>query len=58
MKGPCVLFPEIEMVKLVQFFPLRFENWHVEFSVPEMSQFAVPVVEEKANEVPVIPKLC
>ena len=45
------------MVKLVQFFPLKFENWHAESSVPLMSQFAVPVVLEKVKEVPVIAKL-
>ena len=26
VKGPCVLFPEIEIVKLVHVCPLRFEN--------------------------------
>jgi hypothetical protein len=26
LKGPCVEFPEIEMVRLVQFFPLKLEN--------------------------------
>ncbi len=55
--GPCVLLPEIAMVKLVQFFPLKFENWHVESSVPLMSQLALPVVVEKVKDVPVIAKL-
>ena len=58
VNGPGVVLPEIEMVRLVQVTPLRFENWHKLSSVPLISQFAVPVVVVKLNEVPVIPKLC
>ena len=58
VNGPCVLLPEIEMVKLVQFFPLKFENWQVGSSVPPMSQLAVPELVEKLNDVPVTAKLC
>jgi hypothetical protein len=58
LNGPCVLFPEIEIVKLVQFFPLKFENWQVGSNIPPMSQLAVPVLVEKLNDVPVIAKLC
>jgi len=46
------------MVRLVQLMPLKFENWQVEVSVPPMSQLAVPVVEVKVKDVPVIPKPC
>jgi hypothetical protein len=58
LKGPCMVFPLMEMVKLVQLLPLKFENWQVESRVPIMSQFAVPVVVVNVNDVPVIAKLC
>lgn len=58
VNGPGMLLPVMEMLRLVQFCPLKFENWQVEFSVPPMSQLALPVVVEKVKEVPVIAKLC